>query len=37
MRWLSRFLSRCMCRIGCHDWREMNAKCRECGQRDYMQ
>ena len=34
---LSRLLSRLLCKIGCHDWRDMNAKCRECGARDWMQ
>lgn len=27
MKWLSKLL----CKIGCHDWREMNGVCCECG------
>ena len=34
---MKRWLSRLLCKLGCHDWRDMNAKCRECGQRDWMQ
>lgn len=30
MKWLSRFL----CWIGCHDWRNMDGVCCECNYRD---
>lgn len=29
-------LSRLLCRMGVHDWREMDGKCRECGYIDPM-
>jgi hypothetical protein len=30
MNWLSRLL----CFLGCHDWRNMDGVCCECGRRD---
>lgn len=32
MNWLTRFL----CWVGCHDWREMDGRCCECGYVDPM-
>lgn len=29
-KWLSQFL----CLLGCHDWRLMDGRCRECGYLD---
>lgn len=33
-RCVLRGLSRALCRLGCHDWREMNGRCRKCGKVD---
>ncbi len=28
------WFSRLLCWVGCHDWREMDGVCRECGYMD---
>lgn len=32
-----RLLSRILCFLGCHDWREMDGYCRLCGKKDEFQ
>lgn len=35
-RWIRRWISRFLCAICCHDWRNMDGVCAECGHHDEM-